>query len=175
LVQPRWRASCGNPLPEGSADGGDLDFLQGPAEAFLNASVTVMGCNPFSDANTMPGGTAIRIDLTDALGTLRCGNLPDQVASYQVAMRSSTAAPITASCGEDVTFGSLTANQTYFFDVVAFEGVSAGADGGAVDAGRDAGTASDAAVAAHWSTSCYQRALAGVQQTAICEPLAPIP
>lgn len=195
LVAPRWRASCGNPLPEGSGsgDGGDLSFLEGPAEAFLNASVTVMGCTPFNDSNMMPLGAAIRIDLSQALGTLRCGDALGQIARYQVSMRDSMAAPSAASCESAVTFDNLTANQTYFFDVLAFEsapdagfldpstndsglGDAAVTDGGSVDAGsatpgNDAGGPSGA----RWRTSCYQQALLGVQQTAICEPLAPIP
>lgn len=197
LVAPRWRASCGNPLPEGSGsgDGGDLSFLEGPAEAFLNASVTVMGCTPFSDSNTMPLGAAIRVDLSRALGELRCGSAQGQIARYEVSIRDSMAAPSAASCGTTVTFDNLTANQTYFFDVLAFEGspaVAGGlADASTVDSGLGDATASDGGSleagsatpgndaggpsGARWRTSCYQQALMGVQQTAICEPLAPTP
>jgi hypothetical protein len=200
LVAPRWRASCGNPLPDGQGgDGGDLSFLKGPAEAFLNASVTVMGCTPFSDDGTTALGTSIRVDLSQALGALSCGDGPGQVASYQVSQRDSATAPISMSCGSAVSFDQLAANQTYFFDVLAFEGAASvdaavdtsqtsdaqagdaqAGDAGLAEAGAsqawDATTADAAnAPAARWRTTCYQQALSGVQQTAICDPLALLP
>jgi hypothetical protein len=206
LVVPRWRASCGNPLPGGdgeSGDGGDLSFLEGPAEAFRNASVTVMGCTPFDDEDMTPQSASIRIDLSQALGDLQCGNAPGQIASYEVTVRDSTTSPSGASCASPITFDALDTNKTYFFDVTAFEaapvsagpvsvwpvsvgpGSDAGSDGGLSDAATpasldavytDAANADAASTAtARWRTSCYQLALAGVQQTAICEPLAPIP
>jgi hypothetical protein len=208
LVEPRWRASCGNPLPDGTSsnDGGDLSFLEGPAEAFLNWSVTVKGCTAFSDSTMTPLGSAIRIDLNQALGSLDCGTGPDQVASYEVTLRDGNVAPRSASCGDTLSFDNLDSGQTYFFDVLAFAGEAstvAASDGGpddldaagsngsnlidaSIDAasdaapGSDSGSASaassDAAspLAPSWRTTCYQRALQGVQQAAICEPLAPV-
>jgi hypothetical protein len=185
LVAPRWRASCGNPISGGSGDGGDLSFLQGPAEAFLNARVTVMGCTPFSDDSAAPLSTSIRVDLNQALGDLSCGSGSQQVSSFQVNPRDNSVAPSTASCGSSVTFSNLNANQTYFFDVLAFAGKT-DTDAGLNDAGLndaapddaapdDAGRTDAGAPAARWRTSCYQQALSGVQQTAICEPLAPLP
>lgn len=193
LAVPRWRASCGNPLPDAvNSDGGDLSFLEGPAEAFRNASVTVRGCTPFSDEDMTPQSASIRVDLTLALGELQCGDSPGEITSYEVTVRDSASAS-SASCTSPLTFDGLDANTTYFFDVTAFEAASvadAGSNGGSRDAGgaaldaaiadaavADASVADAAAIgaaAARWRTTCYQRALAGVQQTAICEPLAPI-
>ncbi|HEX2881950.1 MAG TPA: hypothetical protein VHO25_20665, partial [Polyangiaceae bacterium] len=164
-----------------------------------NASVTVMGCTPFSDDGMTPLGTSIRVDLSQALGALSCGDAPGQVSSYQVSQRDSATAPISASCESTLSFDQLAANQTYFFDVLAFAGAASvdaaadntqasdaqagdaqASDAGLADAGAshasDATTADAAsAPAARWRTTCYQQALSGVQQTAICEPLAPIP
>lgn len=176
LVAPRWRASCGNSSNATSdagalGDGGAPDFLQGPAEAFLNTAVPVLGCTPFVD--TMPGaalGTSIEVHLGEALGSLQCGSSPGQVFDYEVTLRGDPAAARRARCAESVSFPDLVADQSYFFDVTAFE--FSGQPG---DAGTDAATGGDASAAAPravaWKTSCFQRAVRDVIQTAVCDPL----
>lgn len=179
LVAPRWRAACGNGSRVDGGAGADaghaLDFLQGPAEAFLNTAVPVLGCTAFVE--TTPGvalGTSIQIELAEALGSLQCGNEPGQVFDYEVTLRGDTAAPRRADCSQSVSFPNLSADQGYFFDVAAFEfRAQVG------DAGADASTSGDAGTpatrTATWKTSCFQRAVRDVAQTAVCDPLRETP
>jgi len=204
LIAPRWRASCGNPVTtEAGALDPNLGFFAGPARASLNASVTVMGCTPFVDGASSPGDTAIRIDLGAALGDLNCGSSPGQVFNYTVQRQGGSEPSFTSACDEPVIFSDLTPGQTYFFEIYAFESSASVGDPSAdasasdasvtdasvttnTDSGSDAdsvmgdATTADAgseavALGARWQTSCYQRALQGVERAAVCDPLAPIP
>ncbi|HTM44163.1 MAG TPA: hypothetical protein VL137_04365 [Polyangiaceae bacterium] len=129
LVPPRWRASCGNVMmhdtstsADAASDAGvDLSFLNGPAEAFLNASVVVKGCTPFVEIQARPTRTSIRVDLSDALGQLECGSGPGQLFDYSVTQLGTTTFTQHALCNNSVLFTTVKENVLYNFSVDAFE------------------------------------------------------
>lgn len=199
-VAPRWMASCGRgPDGEGPPRVGAGQAEFGPARASFSSTVPVVGCTPLREL--MPGtqATAVAVDITDALGELRCGTGPGNVSSFAATLGERT---LTAACGDAVVFDDVTAGATVEIAVVAFEGeasdagapdASVAVDAGPSDGGADAalgdaavtepGAGLDGGVEApppstagvpRWATTCTARPNAGVETRARCEALSPI-
>jgi hypothetical protein len=123
----------------------DLSFLNGPAEAFLNASVVVKGCTPFVEIQARPTRTSIRVDLTDAMGSLQCGAGPGQLFDYAVTQLGTLTFTQRALCDDAVLFTTVKENVLYNFSVDAFERAVV-PDAGVPDAGLDASLGIDASM-----------------------------
>lgn len=144
-VPPRWTTTCGRGTSGSPADG--------PVIAARYLTRFVRGCAALAtDQPETP--TAISVSLKDALGELACGDAVDQVNHFEVTLANSTEAPATAACGEEVVFSELEPEESYFFDVAAFE--------------KDA-------LEPRWQTSCFRSALLGATLPAACDPLSEIP
>lgn len=142
-VPPRWTTRCGRGTSGSPADG--------PVIAAAYLTRFVRGCAPLvTDQPETP--TAITVSLEDALGDLACGDAADQVNEFTVALNGQTSAR--TPCGEEVLFSDLLPEQSYFFDIAAYEQ--------GVDEPR-------------WQTSCFRSTLPGTTLSAACDPLTEIP
>jgi len=117
-VVPRWSSVCG--LGGGVPDAG-RDPLA-PTQAVRSAIVPLRGCVPFG--NVTSGASQLLVDTSGALGELRCGTAPGQVAFFEAQLGSSSAR---AACGQPLSL-PVTGPAIYqTLDLTAFE---ASFDGG---------------------------------------------
>jgi hypothetical protein len=158
-VTPRWTTSCGEvaadagaPSVDAATDGGPVGTPRGPTLSVAYVNVTIDTCLPLaSTATEAPATTDIAVDPSSALGTLRCGSAPDNVARFEV-VPASDALPVShVTCGQPAVYPGVTSGASYDFDVEAF----------APDAG-----------APTWGTHCTAVTEEGHRANASCDPLA---
>lgn len=169
-VSPTWIGSCGShpsgllPLhgvDAGVSSGQGAGFeshFTGPIVPIYGKTVTLRGCalEPIEETD---GTTRVSVDTSATLGSLECGDGPDQVARFEVTLDDRT---LQAECGASVVFRNVPVDEFLEFDVQAFAAM-AQSDGGSGE--------SDAA----WVTRCYQQVRAGQRLVARCDPLVAVP
>ena len=137
VLAPRWTASCGRATSDFLADAGP-DPL-GPTYALRGSTIPLRGCTTF-DGSSVSTPSRLVVDVPSALGSLRCGNAPGEVAFLEATLGS---ARRTASCGSPLVFEIAAPGG---FHSVALAGFEAPRDAGAVavpdasDASTDAST-----------------------------------
>ena len=132
-VPRRWFTSCSQLKPVTAYSG----------------LVRVLGrCDPLKDAS--PGNeTLVEVSIDAALGGLECGDTPGAVERFELTPPG--AAPLSAACGEVITFAATAGNgSTLTFALRAFE---------------------PAASEPTWGTSCGAQVISGVTTRATCLPL----
>lgn len=140
---PRWTASCGRTTDGFPADAGP-DPL-GPTYAVRGSTIPLRGCTTF-DGSSVSTPSRLVVDVPSALGDLRCGSAPGEVAFLEATLAGVRR---TASCGSPLVFEIPAPG---LFHSIALAGFEAPRDAGAVEVpdASDAGTepldAADAAV-----------------------------
>jgi hypothetical protein len=150
---PRWTATCGRGDPSGS-DAGAEQYA--PTWARSGVIVPLRGCTHFGGPVTTP--SQLVVDLASALGELRCGREPGEVAIVEGVLEGSRRA---VSCGDPLIFPIAAPGGFHSIELTGFE-LPADA-GGPPDAGLangipdaappDSGVTDAAADAADSSTS----------------------
>lgn len=144
-VVPRWTSICGR--GGGVLDAG-LDPLA-PIQAVRSATVPLRGCTPFDGGGLET--SRLLVDTQGALGALRCGPAPGQVAFFEARLESSSAR---AACGQPLSLAVTGPASFQTLDLTAFEASFDAGVPGAPDAGAqpvageplDAGSLADAAL-----------------------------
>lgn len=137
-------------LDANGTEGGTSLGANSPAFAAANQTVFVRDCAPLIDRQTAgPTGITVGLDAA-ALGALSCGSGADQIERFTAQLQGSSGAPKGAACGSSVEFASLSAGQSYNFQLDAYAA-------GATSPG--------------WATNCYATALKGTVIAAACDPL----
>ena len=139
-VPPRWSTSCGRNLAGSPAEG--------PVTAAYYLTRYVHGCGKLVAGSDTP--TAIRVGIGTALGDLTCGTDAGMVEHFDAHRLGAAPATQSAGCGDSATFSDLTPDQSYDFEVFAFE---------------------SGASSPRWGTTCFRKAQAGATLDAGCDPL----
>ncbi len=137
-------ANCANPDP--------LAGRNTAVTAVLYVTRRVATCRPLCNRGG-PSETGLAVSIDQALGDLRCGNGPGQVATFRVARSGNSELPRSAGCGQVVSFTSVAPGSFSTFAVTAFE------------QGKAEPT---------WDTQCSGKAIAGTVSPVNCDLLAPI-
>lgn len=97
-VEPRWRATCGF----GAAASGGADAARfAPTPSVRGLTVPLRGCTVFGEGLPAEGTGQLQLDVTGALGGLRCGQGPGEVGFVEATLGSVTR---TVLCGQPLVF-----------------------------------------------------------------------
>ena len=149
-VEPRWTASCGHGDPNFPADAGVDPFA--PTLAVRGATVALRGCAAFGGATS---SSQLVVDVSSALGDLRCGSEPGEVGLIEAVLEGSRQV---VACGEPLVFAIATPGGVHTVDLAGYElaadagfpevpeagPLSPAPDSGSIDAGPSDAAPADA-------------------------------
>jgi hypothetical protein len=131
-----------------------------PTVAVHNWDNPLVDCQLISDESSGSSITAIEVDTGALLGELECGDAPERIARFEIALNAAEPVIREVDCDAITSFTELADGSplqdgsTYELDITAYA------------TGSDQPT---------WQTSCYADSLPGVTVQARCGPLSPIP
>lgn len=126
-VEPRWSATCGRGDPTLPGDAGVDPFA--PTQAARGQTVPLRGCTLFGGAASI---TELVVDVAGALGDLRCGDQPGEVASIEGVLEG---ARRRASCGERLAFTITRPGRFHTIELYGYTLLGDGGTPGIIDAG----------------------------------------
>jgi hypothetical protein len=144
-VEPLWRATCG--FGAAASEGADPARFA-PTPSLRGATVPLRGCTVFGEGIPAVGTGQLQVDVTGALGALRCGQEAGEVSFVEATLGG---ASTTALCGQPLVFDVAGPARYHTIALRGFEqsgDAGAGApppvaDAGAPDPVVDAGQVGD--------------------------------
>jgi hypothetical protein len=97
-AEPRWRATCG--FGAGASEGADPARFA-PTPSFRGNTAPLRGCTVFGEGVPAVGTGQLQVDVTGALGGLRCGPAAGEVSFVEGTLGAVTT---TALCGQPLVF-----------------------------------------------------------------------